>query len=74
MNKFCHIPAVLYILHKLVLGKFQNFEKNIYQKQKKILQNDYNIVTIIKCRQLKNNTYKENKKWEDTKSILKTQR
>lgn len=53
MNKFCHIPAVLYILHKLVLEKFQNFEKNIYQKQKKILQNDYNIVTIIKCRQLK---------------------
>lgn len=53
MNKFCRIPAFLYILHKLVLENFQNFEKNIYQKQKKILQNDYNIVTIIKCRQLK---------------------
>lgn len=53
MNKCCRIPAVLYILHKLVLENFQNFEKNIYQKQKKILQNDYNIVTIIKCRQLK---------------------
>lgn len=53
MNKFCRIPAILYILHKLVLENFQNFEKNIYQKQKKILQNDYNIVTIIKCRQLK---------------------
>lgn len=35
MNKFCHIPAVLYILHKLVLEKFQNFEKIFIKNRKK---------------------------------------
>lgn len=45
MNKFCRIPAVLYILHKLVLKNFQNFEKIFIKNRKNIakrLQYCYN--------------------------------